>query len=147
MVARALAGAQRAAAAGGVTVRLVHGDVTRLEELAAGDGYTLVMDGGCLHMVPAHRRDAYAEGVTRVAAPGATLLVVGFAPGRFAGAEVTEAELRGRLPGWEMVDAVPVPGAEMQGYVRGPAAVRTALARGWLRAWRYQLRRRGATSG
>jgi hypothetical protein len=72
---------------------------------------------------------------------------VGFAHGRFAGAGVTEEELRGRLPPWEMVDAAPVPGAEMQGYVRGPAVVRTALARGWLRAWRYQLRRRGATSG
>jgi SAM-dependent methyltransferase len=57
MVARALAGAQRAAAAGGVTVRLVHGDVTRLEELAAGDGHTLAMDGGT-----AGRRDGGTAG-------------------------------------------------------------------------------------
>jgi SAM-dependent methyltransferase len=147
MVARAVAVTRGAAAARGLPTRVLHGDVTRPEELAAGDGYTLLMDGGCYHMVPAHRRDAYAESVTRVAAPGATLLVVGFAHGRFAGAGVTEEELRGRLPAWEMVDAAPVPGAEMQGYVRGPAVVRTALARGWLRAWRYQLRRRGATSG
>jgi hypothetical protein len=63
-----------------------------------------------------------------------------------AGGGVSAEDLRGRLSAWDLIDAAPVPGAEMQGYVRGPAWVRTALGRGWLRAWRYQLECAGARS-
>ena len=68
MVGHALAAARRNAAAAGARVRLLEGDVTRLEELGIGDGYTLLVDAGCYHMVPFARRDALA-GVMRVADP------------------------------------------------------------------------------
>jgi SAM-dependent methyltransferase len=143
IVARDLEIARRKAGEAGVAPRLVPGDVTRLAELDIGDGYELLFDGGCLHMIPAPRRDAYAASVTRAAAPGAVLLLVGFAPVRIGGAGVTADELRSRLPGWELTDAQPVPGEEMAETLPGASPLRRrALRRGWLRATRYRLERR-----
>ena len=68
-VPRARALARRRAAAAGVDVRFVLGDVTRLGELGLGAGYALLLDFGCLHTLPADRRDAYVAGVSGVAAP------------------------------------------------------------------------------
>jgi SAM-dependent methyltransferase len=106
-VGRPLRAARRKAEAAGVTPRFVHGDVTRLPELGVGGGHGLVLDLGCFHGVPAGRRDAYAAGVTPAAAPGATFLLFGFAPGamRIGPLGVTADELRRRLPGWELEEA------------------------------------------
>ena len=83
--------ARRMAAAQAVPVQFVPGDVTRLSDLDIGAGFTLFMDGGCYHMIPAGRRDAYAESVTSVAAPGARLIMVGFS--RMLGAGMRREEL------------------------------------------------------
>jgi SAM-dependent methyltransferase len=131
--------AERKAAAEGLSVRFVQGDVTRLAELAIGDGYRLLMDGGCYHMVPTARRNAYAAGVTRVAAPGALLIMVGF--GYYLGLGMSPNELIARFPCWELIAADPVPGEQMSAYVSGPALLRALLRRGTFRATRYQLRR------
>ena len=66
MVGYAVEVARRTAAAQNLAVRFVQGDVTRLEDLGVGAGFTLLMDGGCYHTIPVWRRDAYAESVTRV---------------------------------------------------------------------------------
>jgi SAM-dependent methyltransferase len=145
LVGHLLDAARRNAATAGATVRWVKGDVTRLDELGIGGGYALLVDAGCYHAIPPGRRDAYAAGVTRVAAPGAVLLMVGFAGRRVPAAGVTVEELRRRFGawGWELVDAGLIPAAEMRGYVEGaPLPVRAALGRGWVRAWRYRLHRR-----
>ncbi len=139
MVRHAVAAARRNAAVAGATVRLIEGDVTRLEELGIGDGYTLLVDVGCFHMVPVGRRDAYAAGVTRVAAPRALLLMVGFS--KLLGMGMTAEELRNRFSGWELVSAAPVPSWEMRRYVRGPAPMKSVLAGGWFEPWRYKLLR------
>ncbi|MEV3985346.1 methyltransferase domain-containing protein [Nonomuraea sp. NPDC049758] len=52
MVAKALATARRNATAAGVTPCFIHGDVIRLHELGTGDGYTLLVDFGCLRNLP-----------------------------------------------------------------------------------------------
>jgi SAM-dependent methyltransferase len=72
MVRQALTTARRKATAAGVAPRFVEGDVTRLHDLAVGDGYTLLLDFGCFHTLPEDRRPAYVTSVSRVAAPGAT---------------------------------------------------------------------------
>jgi SAM-dependent methyltransferase len=121
-VRRAVKQARRKAGAAGVSPRLIVGDVTRLGELG---NHGLVLDLGCFHTIPETRRDAYVEGVTRVAEPGAVLLLFGFAPDaiRPAPKGVTEAELRRRFSGgWELEDAT-----------RGTDRVET---------WWYRLRRR-----
>ena len=133
----ALEVAGRTAAAQAVTVRFVQGDVTRLSDLDIGTGFTLFMDGGCYHMIPAGRRDAYAQSVTGVAAPGARLIMVGFS--RMLGAGMRREELMQRLPGWRLVQVDRVPGEQMCQYVSGPAPLRAALKRGAFHPLRYEL--------
>lgn len=142
LVAADLEIARRKAADAGLGPTFVHGDVTRLERLGIGDGYTLLYDGGCLHMIPERRRDAYARAVTDVAAPGATLVLVGFSNHPLREAGVTADELRSLLTGWKLVHVEAVPGVEMAEVFAGKARLaRRALHRGWLKANRYRLER------
>lgn len=137
MVPTALAIARRRAGQARVSPRFVEGDVTRLRDLGVGDGYTLLLDVGCFHAIPEDRRPAYVEGVSRVAAPGATFLLFGFArSARFAplAAGVTPEEVRTRFDEWDLVDA-----GRLAAEALGPGA-RPRLAR-WLEVWRYRLRR------
>ncbi|MEV4299225.1 class I SAM-dependent methyltransferase [Microbispora rosea] len=109
LVDRAIEQAQERAGAAGVAVRLLQGDATRLDELDAPGPYDLFFDLSCYCGIPPHRRDAYAAGLTRRAAPGARLLMFGYGPGTlgdtFAG--VTADELRARFAGWELADVTP----------------------------------------
>lgn len=109
LVDRAIEQAREKADAAGVAVRLLHGDATRLDELDAPGPYDLFFDLSCYCGIPPHRRDAYAEGLTRRAAPGARLLMFGYGPGtlddEFSG--VTADELRARFDGWDLVDITP----------------------------------------
>ena len=129
--------ARRKAAAQAVTVRFVQGDVTRLSDLDIGTGFTLFMDGGCYHMIPTGRRDAYAHSITGVAAPGARLIMVGFS--RMLGAGMRREELMPRLPAWRLVQVDRVPGEQMCQYVSGPAPLRAALKHGAFHPLRYEL--------
>jgi SAM-dependent methyltransferase len=136
VVPKAVATARRNAAAAGVTPRFIQGDVTRLDELGAGDGYTLLLDFGCFHTLPKDRRPAYVTSVSHAAAPGATLLLYGFrrppkvAP-MHAGVTPDEVQQRFGPAGWQLIDAArtsadtpAVPGADDR-----------------FELWRYQLQR------
>jgi SAM-dependent methyltransferase len=104
--ALAVARARAKAAQGGLlsgSVRFLQGDVTRLEALDLRPGYQLAIDLGCFHGIAPARRADYAAGVTRLAAPGALLMIYAFAPipmfGRVVG--VTADELRATFaPAW-----------------------------------------------
>lgn len=103
MVPKALARARRRAMAAGVTPRFVNGDATRLRELGVGDGFTLLLDFGCYHTLPEDRRPVYAEGLSEIAAPGATLLLYGFTrPPRAAPmySRVSTQEVEERFGAW-----------------------------------------------
>jgi len=105
-VPRAIAMAKAKAAAAKVAPSLIRGDVTRLDDLGVGGGYTLVFDLGCLHSIPQARRDAYAAGVTKAAAPGADFLVWGFyaRPSPVINARLTEEEVEQLFSkAWEIV--------------------------------------------
>jgi SAM-dependent methyltransferase len=109
MIDIAVGRAREKATGSGVRVRLVCGDATRLGDLGVTGPYDLFFDLSCFCGIPHHRRDAYAEGVTRASAPGARLLMFGYGPGvldeTFSG--VTADELRERFTGWELVDVTP----------------------------------------
>jgi cyclopropane fatty-acyl-phospholipid synthase-like methyltransferase len=77
-IPRAVAQARRRAEAAHATVDFRLGDVTRLAALALEPGYNLVFDFGCFHGLKAAQRDAYAQGVTPLATPGAQLLMMAF---------------------------------------------------------------------
>lgn len=141
LVGQAIALARQKARAAGVSVRLLTGDVTRLEELDIGRGFDLLVDSGCYHVLPRGRRDAYAAGVTAVAAPGARLLIFGVGMAPVPGAGVTEQELRARFTGWRLVSAVPMSAEDVRGYIRTGRWFDPAMARGWFDVWRYRLER------
>ena len=98
-VPRAIATAKAKAEAAKVQPALMVGDVTRLDELKVGDGYSLVFDLGCFHAIPPPRRDDYVKGVTKRATQGADLLLWGFykKPNAFTNAMVSKEEIEQRF--------------------------------------------------
>ena len=136
MVPKALATAHRNATAAGVAPRFIQGDVTRLNDLGVGDGYTLLLDFGCFHTLPDDRRPAYVTSVSGAAAPGATLLLYGFtrppkAAPLHAGVTAGEVQQRFGQAGWQLIDAKPT-SAET------PRATRADER---FELWHYRLRR------
>ena len=75
---RALARAQKRAAASGAVVAWVHGDVTRLREANVTGPFDLLIDSRCFHSMSDGERARYCESITEVAAPQAQLLMVVF---------------------------------------------------------------------
>ena len=92
--------------------------MTRLDELDIGAAFTLFMDGGCYHMIPPNRRDAYAESVR--ASPRRCPIDHGRVQ-RSDGAGMDGDELQSRLRGWKLLHVDRVPGEQMGEYVSGPA--------------------------
>ncbi|MFI5282628.1 MAG: class I SAM-dependent methyltransferase [Candidatus Dormibacterales bacterium] len=128
-IPRAIQAARRKAAAAGVAPRFLVGDVTRLDALDLADDHGLVLDLGCFHSLADAGREAYLEGVTRLAKPGATMLLFCLVrrdkPGRVGPRGVLRGEVERRFnAGWELVE-------EIEG--------RPML--GWDAAW-HRLRRR-----
>jgi hypothetical protein len=60
-------------------VSWVVGDVASLSTLGLGDGFNLMHDRGCFHDLSPAAREGYVRGVSELAAPGATLLLLAFA--------------------------------------------------------------------
>jgi SAM-dependent methyltransferase len=109
-VPRAMDAASRRATAANVEVNWVLGDVTRLETLGIGDGYSMVIDRGCFHGLSDEERGRCAEGVTAVTAAGARLLMLAFHPrARGLGPRgVTREQIEGHFaPAWQRVSGAP----------------------------------------
>jgi len=123
MVPRAVREAMRRAKAAGVEVDFRLGDVTRLGDLGLEPGYSLVFDFGCYHGLKQEERARYAAGVTALAAPTATLLMMAFTralPPIPSG--VSESELRERFGAWDLAWSRP---SEESGT---PAMIRAAAS-------------------
>jgi len=120
-VERALAQARRRAESQGVEVRWVAGDVARLSTLGLGDGFNLVHDRGCFHDLSPAAREGYVRGVSELAAPGATLLLLAFAHRErgIGPSGASEEEIQRRFGSdWEVVsvqsDSGPAPPGPMR---------------------------------
>jgi cyclopropane fatty-acyl-phospholipid synthase-like methyltransferase len=97
--------ARARAAAAGVAVEFVVADATRLSGVGLAPGFGFLLDRGCFHGLSEDGRAGYIEGVTALAAPGATLLLMAFARNRVLAAPpgADEAELVSRFSGgWEL---------------------------------------------
>ncbi len=140
LVADAVEQARTRAIAEGVAPRLLQGDVTELSKLGITGGHELVVDAGCFHGLPSKMRDAYVPEVTRVAAPGALLLLLGLAKHPVLKG-VRKDEVTERFTGWTVVKAESVAGEEMLRYGDGSPMLRKAFEKGWFDPWRYLLRR------
>jgi SAM-dependent methyltransferase len=143
MLRAAVDKARSAAVGAAASARFLQGDVTRLEDLDIGDGYSLINDSGCYYGLADNQRDAYAAGVTRVAARGAVLLMAGFTkiPGIIPG--ISEDDLRRRFPGWRLDTSAVVPISDIQRHTRIPFPLRAAMNSGRLRILRFKLIRAG----
>ena len=140
LVRDAVESARVKANAAGVRPRLLQGDVTELAALGITGQHDLIVDAGCFHGLPTRMRDAYVPEVTRLAAPGAMLLILGLAKHPVLKG-VKADELRTRFQGWNLVSAQSLAGAEMLRYGDGSAMLRKAFEKGWFDPWRYLLRR------
>lgn len=119
-VPRPLARARARADAAGVNVDWILADVARIARLELTPGFTLVFDRGCFHGLDDSQRAGYSAAVTDLAAPGATLLIMAFAPSRVLVAPpgVEQSELLGRFAGWRLVSAQPDSRGEISGPMR-----------------------------
>lgn len=118
MISQAIEKGRSAAVGAAASARFRQGDVTRLEDLGIPDDYRLINDSGCYYGLPYNQREAYAAGVTRVAAPGALLLMAGFTkiPRIIPG--ISEDDLRSRFSGWELRTSAVVPVSEIERHTR-----------------------------
>jgi len=72
--------------------------------------FAVVVDRGCLHLLAADRRGAYADTITRLTAPGAILLLKVDSPTASGARQThrfTTAELQALLPSFDLVRATP----------------------------------------
>jgi SAM-dependent methyltransferase len=117
-VPRPLSQARARAREAGVNVDWILADVARLHRLGLKPGYALFFDRGCFHGLDEAQRGAYAAAVDGLAAPGATLLMMAFAPNRVlvAPAGLEQSELTGRFADWQLVSASP----DIDGEIGGP---------------------------
>jgi len=141
MLTAAIDTARSEAVGPAATARFLQGDVTRLEDLDIGDDYRLINDSGCYYGLADNQRDAYAAGVTRVAAPGALLLMAGFTkiPGIIPG--ISEEDLRRRFLGWRLHTSAVVAVNDIQRHTRIPFPLKAAMNSGRLRILRFGLTR------
>jgi SAM-dependent methyltransferase len=106
-VPKALRRARDRAREAGVEVRFVHGDVTELANTGVGSGFPFLLDFGLFHdeLTDAQRK-AMGREVSAVAAPGATMLLMAWAPGRRGPLPrgASRADIEAAFPGWSVID-------------------------------------------
>ena len=88
----AIAWAEDRAHEAGVSVRFVCGDAFKLADAELPGPYDLVVDSGCFHHLPPHRRVSYLALLDRVLAPGGHLALTCFAAGAM-GSELSDVDL------------------------------------------------------
>lgn len=131
-VPRPLSRARARADAAGVSIDWILADVARVGRLELTPGFTLFFDRGCFQGLDDSQRGGYAGAVTDLAAPGATLLMMSFAPSRLLGLHggIDEDELRGRFAGWMLVSTKPDSGPAPPGPARNVPRTWYRLVRG-----------------
>ena len=141
MIARAIDKSRSRAVGAAANARFIQGDATKLGDFDIGDNYNLIIDSGCYYGLTGEQRDAFATGVTRVAAPAALLLMAGFTklPG---GRGINQDDLRRRFTGWEIRTTAPVPVDEIIRHTRIPPPMKALMRCGRLQIRRFELSRR-----
>ena len=93
---------------GGRNVTYVVGDVTNLVPAGLGT-FDFFFDVGCFQGFDAEQRLAVGRGVSALANPGATLLMLALGPTRMRAwvGGVSQDEVEAAFPGWAMVSAEP----------------------------------------
>jgi SAM-dependent methyltransferase len=120
-VPRALTRARERAREEGVEVRFVEADVTKMRADDVGSSFRFLFDFGCFHdELTDEQRAAEGRAVSAVAAPGATLLLWAFSPGRRGPLPrgASRAEIEASFPEWTVVDETAIDLSQAPGFVR-----------------------------
>lgn len=101
-----------AARARGDGVEYVVGDATRLPQAVSGP-FEIFLDVGCFQGLAPQQRADLGRGVTELAGPGASLLMLQFGPSRWQrlAEGVARSEIESAFAGWTMASAEPAPTA------------------------------------
>ncbi len=104
-VPEAVAAAERDATHGS---HFVVGDVTHLPEAELGH-FGFFLDIGCIQGLDAAQQQAEGRGVTALANPGATMLILAFGPTRMRSVlgGMSREDVEAALPGWVMLTVEP----------------------------------------
>jgi SAM-dependent methyltransferase len=124
-VPKALRRARERAEEAGVELRLIESDVTKLRESRVGSDFQFLIDFGLFHdELTDEERQAMGREVSAVASPGATLLMVAWAPRRWRpiirGA--SRSDIDAAYPDWTVVDEYRVDVSEAPFYRLFPKA-------------------------
>ena len=106
-VPKALRRARERAREAGVELRLIEGDVTKLRSTRVGSGFPFLMDFGLFHdELTDEQRAAMGREVSAVAAHGATLLMLAWAPGRRGPLPrgASRSDIEAAYPAWKVID-------------------------------------------
>ena len=119
-VGAALKAARRNAGQVGANVRFLRADITSPGITDLGAGYTLVLDGGCLHGLRDEPLQRAAATITDAAKPGAVLLMFAFAPGRRGPAPrgIDPARIPALFPYWDLTFSRPASEITVNGAMR-----------------------------
>jgi SAM-dependent methyltransferase len=123
IVPKALRRARERAREAGVEMQLIEGDVTNLRATRVGSGFPFLLDFGLFHdELSDGQRAAMGREVSAVAAPGATLLMVAWAPGRRGPLPrgASRSDIETAYPAWDVIDeeSVDVSGAPFYKHMR-----------------------------
>jgi SAM-dependent methyltransferase len=91
-----------------VSMSLVLGDVTHLSDSDIRSDYQLILDTGTFHDFTQQQRISMGQGIDRIAAPDATILLLAW-PKRLRPLirGVNRDEIEDAFPGWEITDVEP----------------------------------------
>jgi len=105
-VPKALRRAHERAREAGVEVRLIEGDVTALGATVVDSDYRFLLDFGLFHDLTDEQREAMGREVSAVAAPGATMLMLAWAPGRrrVLPRGASRGDIEAAYPAWKLID-------------------------------------------
>jgi len=109
VVGRAVETARRNAGQAGASVRFLRADIVSPGAADLGSGYTLLLDGGCLHGLRDEPLRRAVTTITDAAKPGAVLLMFAFTPGRRGPAPrgIDPARLPALFPRWDLTFSRP----------------------------------------
>lgn len=126
-VPKALRRARGRARQAGVELPLIEGDVTALRATSVGSGFRFLLDFGLFHdELTDEGREAMGREVSAVAAPGATLVMLAWAPARrrLLPRGASRVDIEAAYPAWKVTDE-----EAMVGEPRAPKYVRKAEPR------------------
>ncbi len=120
LVPKAIAAARDLARREQMQARFVEGDVTALQAAGVGSGFDLVWDFGTVHGLSPAQRLAVGRQVNAVAADGATILLLAWAPGRRGPLPrgASRSDIEEAFAGWYVTDEEPFDATGLPGALR-----------------------------